>query len=164
MFKIKKEIQIYRAKKVSDNNWIVGQYLYNYSNNKHYIIPNKKDSFKINNWGEGLIFPYEIDINTLGKYICQDIDGNPIFEDDIVSQTYEYIDEDKEFVGEYIGAVKITSRGNTIRNPLNINYDTSEVVKCTYYKPLVKKRAKVIGNLHDNPMWEIEEEKKLMNF
>lgn len=97
----------------------------------------------------------EVDPETVGQ-LTPGKNSVEIYEGDIVKQTYhqETRDDNGEWIsfdGDHTGVVIITAKGVCIKNPLHYSVETDETTKTKMYKPLVRSRAVVIGNIHDHP-------------
>lgn len=112
---------LFRGKRLNGDGWVCGDLSYHVHNGEVYVFP-----------GDGYDSPdcYEVDPATVGQYTgLQDMNGNKIFEGDIVH------------------AITPNTSKNCI---VKCEYGQFCIGLCM---PLayVRNSSKVIGNIHDNP-------------
>lgn len=140
---------LFKAKRLDNGEWVEG-YMYRLSEEHHPFIMLK------GRFGEG----YEVDENTICQYTgLIDKNGNKIWENDVVKQSFYKILENEieseEISGCEIGAVVIIpTKGTCMKNPFQYVEVNGEIEKnfekVKMYKGVCQYRCEVIGNIFDN--------------
>lgn len=142
---VEKRKILFKGKRVEDGKWIYGYYRYI---EEHYANPNENKKYFIKSKNNGI--DYEIDIETLNQYTgCEDKNGKPIFEGDIVRINGWWNASGPAGYEKNITVVRYCDDvcGFT---PM-CNYDCD----CGVYHEASD--CEVIGNIHDNPeLLEVE--------
>lgn len=161
---------LFRGKDLVTNKWIAGNLYCGMSENgKQYaaiMTESMTEEDPESNDKDAVVFTTDefrlVDVKTVGQYMMDDRDDMPIYEGDIVMQSYKVTtnnvygkmaDEETDLSGKHLGVAKLTPEGAVITNVIHLD-DKGNISAIQPHKnkkiQIRSYRAKVIGNIFEN--------------
>ena len=133
----------FRAKRLDNNEWVYGYYLYIKGQDKHYILTGKIKTYMVDDYLATSDFEWvEVDFETVGKFTGKkDKNGVEIYEGDILKTKFGRICKVVWFSSDSDNCFDIC--------PINRFYDVNKAPD--RYDLWKSDNIDVIGNIHDNP-------------
>ena len=138
------ENYLFRGKRVDNDEWVYGYYLYVEERNKHYILTGKLQNYQVDCTHPTLTVLgfewFEVKEETVGQYIgSKDKNGKGIYDGDIIQGFLSYTKEDRAFIvyeKESMGFVPTPA---------------FDEMSGGFFEIQDSKDIEVIGNVYDNP-------------